>query len=43
METVGRMKNWDKGKSNLQAEEDLSKKLESLSLDNRLTKLIKKY
>ena len=42
-ETVGRMKKQDKGKSNLHAEEDFSEKIESMTLDPRLSKLIHKY
>ena len=37
------MKKQEKRKSNLHAEEGFSKKVERLSLDPRLTKLIKKY
>ena len=42
-ETMGRMKKQQKGNSNLHAEEDFVKKLESLNLDHRLSKLIQKY
>ena len=42
-ETMGCMKKQDKKKSNLHAEEDFSEKLETMKLDPRLSKLIKKY
>ena len=42
-ETIGRMKKQERGKSNLQAEEDSVEKLESMTLDLRLSKLIQKY
>ena len=41
--TAGRMKQHEKGKSNLHAEEDFSENLGSLYVDARLTKLIKNY
>ena len=37
------MKKQEKGKSNLHAEEDVVEKLESMNLDPRLSKLIRKY
>ena len=40
---MGRMKKEEKGKSNLHAEEDIVDKLESMSLNPRLSKLIQKY
>ena len=40
---MGRMKKQEKGKSNLRGEEDFVEKLESMNLDPRLSKLIKKY
>ena len=42
-ETMGRMKKQEKGKSNLHAEEDFVEKLESMTLDTCLSKLIQKY
>ena len=42
-ETMGRMKEQEKGKSNLHAEGDFVKKLESMNLEPRLSKLIQKY
>ena len=42
-ETMGRMKQQEKGKINLHAEEDLPEKLESMNLDPRLSNLIQKY
>ena len=42
-ETMGRMEKQERGKSNLQAEEDFVEKLESMNLDPRLSKLIQKY
>ena len=42
-ETVERIKNQEKGMSNLRAEEDFSENVESMNLDPRLTKLIPKY
>ena len=41
--TMGRIKKQEKGKSNLHAEEDSVEKLESMNLDPRLSKLIRKY
>ena len=43
IETMRRMKKQEKGKSNLHAEEDFVEKLESMNLDNCLSKLIQKY
>ena len=42
-ETMGRVQEQEKGKSNLHAEEDASEKLESMNLDHLLSKLIHKY
>ena len=42
-ETMGRMKKQEEGKSNLPAEEVFVEKLESMSLDPLLSKLIQKY
>ena len=42
-ETMGCMKKQEKGKSNLNAEEDFVGKLESMNLDPRLSKLIQKF
>ena len=42
-EKMGRMKEQEKGKNNLHAEENLVEKLESMNLDPRLSKLIQKY
>ena len=42
-ETMGRMKQGEKGKSNLHAEEDFAEKLESMNLDPHVGKLIHKY
>ena len=41
-ETMGGMKKQEKGKSNLHAQADLSEELESINLDSRLSKLIRK-
>ena len=42
-ETVSRLKKQELGNSNLHAEGDFSKKLESLNLDPRLYKVLEKY
>ena len=42
-ETMRRMKKQEKGQSNLHAEEHFAEKLESMNLDPRLSRLIKKY
>ena len=40
---MGCIKKWEKGKSNLHAEEEFSEKLESMNLVSRLSKVIQKY
>ena len=40
---MGRIKKQGKGKSNLQAEEEFIDKLESMTLETRLSKLIQKH
>ena len=43
LDAIGRIKKQEKGKSNLHTQEYSAEKLESMSLDPRLSKLIQKY